>query len=152
VSAADDPEARRRRSAPARASSLAARAERREPVRAATIAALNAAKGNLTDAASALGIARPSLEGRLRTWPGERRNDLGKPETLRAWLDREWPQRRGVRAVDVLEVRYEGTNYTRERVYLLGCGTAEEPHELRVPAVGVTRKRVVCKMCREVKT
>jgi hypothetical protein len=151
VSEAQDLEARRLRSAPARASSLTARAQRREPARLATIAAIDAARGNVTAAARALGIARVSLENRLRTWPGVLRGPLGKSESLRAWLDRTWPQRRGRRATDVVSVRYEGTNHTRERVYLLGCGTVEESHELRVPAVGVVRARVVCKMCKAAK-
>jgi hypothetical protein len=138
-------------SAPARASSLTARAQRREPARLATIAAIDAARGDVTAAARALGVSRVSLEQRLLAWPGVLRGPLGKPESLRAWLDRTWPQHRGRRATDVVSVRYEGTNYTRERVYLLGCGTAEEPHELRVPAVGVVRTRVVCKMCKEAK-
>jgi hypothetical protein len=87
-----DLEARRLRSAAARAASIATK-KSRVVKREAAIDALNNAKGNVVDAAIALGVARSTLQGHLLTWPGELRDDAGKMETLRAWAERTWPRR-----------------------------------------------------------
>jgi hypothetical protein len=87
-----DLEARRLRSAAARAASIATK-KQRAVSREAAIDALNAALGNVKAAARALGIARSTLQGHLLTWPGVELDATGKVETLRAWAERTWPRR-----------------------------------------------------------
>ncbi len=119
---------------------------------AATRDALVAAKGNQKAAARALKISKVALWNRLNECTIE---IDGAAHTLRAWLDRRWPQRAGHRATAATIGDPEhGTigSYTGPiRVYVLAAhgDVLEGAHRNRVPAVGKVRGRVVCQVCRE---
>ncbi len=113
--------------------------------------AINAAKGNQGAAARALGISKVTLWHRLNECTVTLADGV---ESLRSWLDRDWPQRDGRRSVDVVRVDAEHgallSYWGPIRVYVLAAhgDVAEGAHVNRVPAVGKVRGRVVCQMCK----
>ena len=120
-----------------------------QPSGADVMQAITNAAGDTAAAAVALGLKRAALNARIR------RCTVfidGRDEPMAAWRLRVWPPKPGRRAVDVARVEYEGTYRARERVYYLAAHgeAAEGAHVVRVPAVGVERQRVVCKVCKEI--
>ncbi len=108
-----------------------------------TQAALAAAQGDRCVAARALGIEPRMMRRRILEC-------VLAGEPLRTWVAREWPSRGGRTSVAVWTILAE----PGVRVYVLDAHGehARGAHVVRVPAVGVRRSRVVCKVCKEART
>ena len=109
--------------------------------------ALDAAQGDRRAAARALGIKVAALYKRIAECSVPY---LFADIALRDWLNRQWPQMPGTRAVEVLRVETE----PGVRVYVLAGhgGIYAGEHVNRVPAVGKVKGRVVCQMCKKART
>ncbi len=112
----------------------------------ATRAALDAAQGDRAAAALALGISTRDIYRRIAECEPI---DVANCATLREYVARRWPTRKGgpSNVTPVLAFAVEGYAPDRVYVYTLGCGTPDAPHVNRVPAVGPQRKAVVCQTC-----
>jgi len=102
-------------------------------------AAIDAARGDMTAAACALGLQRRGLNRAIAAC------GLGE------WVRATWPPRAGRRSVAVahcvlVTAGIKGYGRKQSRLYALACG-----HSKAVKAVGKRRRRVVCDECKAAK-